>query len=159
MATDAACPLPLQSDAPDDDVLVDVFARARTVAVVGASPDPTRTSHQIAVWLMDNTDYEVYLVNPVAGDTEIRGHAFYESLADIPTEVDIVDVFRRSEFVEPVVDEAIAIEAPVIWMQLGVRHADAAHKARTEGAVVVQNRCIKVEYARLSQRIAEATSR
>ncbi|WP_200809858.1 CoA-binding protein [Demequina sp. NBRC 110054] len=157
MTTDAACPLPLGSEVPDDEVLVDLLARAQTVAVVGASPNPARTSHRIAEWLMDHTDYEVYLVNPVApADAEIRGHAFYSSLDDIPVDVDIVDVFRRSEHVPPVADEAIEAGAPILWMQLGVRHAEAAEKACNAGAVVVQNRCLKVEYARLSDRIAAA---
>ncbi|WNM26455.1 CoA-binding protein [Demequina capsici] len=158
MTIESACPLPLGSDAPDDDTLVDVLARARTVAVVGASPNPERTSHRIALWLMDHTDYEIYLVNPAAGDTEIRGHAFYSSLDEVPVDVDIVDVFRRSEHVPPVVDEAIAVGAPVVWMQLGVRHPEAAHKAAAAGATVVQNRCLKVEYARLADRIAAATA-
>ncbi len=148
--------MPSSSDAPDDGVLVDLLARARTVAVVGASPRADRTSHQIALWLMDHTDYEVYLVNPAAGDTEIRGHAFYDSLADLPVEPDIVDIFRRSEHVPPVVDEAIDVGAPIVWMQLGIRHAAAAAAASTAGATVVQNRCLKVEYARLADRIAAA---
>ena len=153
MTIEAACPLPQGSDAPADDALVEVLARARTVAVVGASPDPSRTSHRIAVWLMEHTDYEVYLVNPVAGDTEIRGHAFYASLQDVPVDVDIVDIFRRSELVPPVVDDAIAVGAPVVWMQLGVRNAESAERAAAAGATVVQNRCLKVEYARLADKI------
>ncbi len=157
MTTEAACPLPLGSDAPADESLVDELARARTVAVVGASPNPARTSHHVAKWLMDYTHYEVYLVNPAAPEgTEIRGHAFYASLADIPVDVDIVDVFRRSEHVPPVVDEAIEVGAPVVWMQLGVRNEEAARKACEAGAVVVQNRCLKVEYARLEDGIAAA---
>ncbi|WP_062202733.1 CoA-binding protein [Demequina salsinemoris] len=157
MTTDAACPLPLGSDVPDDSVLVDVLARARTVAVVGASPNPARTSHRIAEWLMDHTDYEVYLVNPVAQpDDEIRGHAFYASLHDVPVDVDIVDIFRRSDHVPPVVHESVQVGAPVVWMQLGVRHPEAADRACKAGAVVVQNRCLKVEYARLADRIAAA---
>ena len=80
----AACPMPQTSQAPDDDVMTRVLASATSVAVVGASPDESRTSHQIAVWLMDHTPYEVYLVNPAATDGEIRGHGFYSSLDELP---------------------------------------------------------------------------
>lgn len=150
-----ACPAPLAAQAPEDDVLADVLAKARTVAVVGASPSDHRTSYSIATWLMTRTPYEVYLVNPVAEGQEIRGHGFYASLADLPVAPDIVNVFRRSEHVPPVADEAIASSATTLWMQLGVVHAEAAAKAHEAGLDVIQNRCIKVEYERLRSQIEQ----
>lgn len=134
-------------------MLAEALASATTVAVVGASPNEDRTSHQIALWLMENTPLEVFLVNPAAAGAEIRGHAFYESLADLPTPPDIVDVFRRHEYVDPIADEAIAVDARTLWLQLGVVNDAAIAKVREAGLVGVQNRCIKVEYARLQEHI------
>ncbi len=153
-----ACPAPLAAQAPEDDLLVDLLAKARSVAVVGASPSDHRTSYSIATWLMTRTPYEVYLVNPVAAGQEIRGHGFYASLADLPVTPDIVNVFRRSEHVPPVADEAIASDASTLWLQLGVVHGEAAAKAHQAGMDVIQNRCIKVEYERLRDRIEQATA-
>lgn len=153
-----ACPTPTSTHSPDDDVLVDLLARARTVAVVGASPNDHRTSYSIAAWLMTRTPYEVYLVNPMAEGQEIRGHGFYASLADLPVVPDIVDVFRRSEHVPPVVDDAIAVGADALWMQLGVSHPEAAALASDAGLEVVQDRCIKVEYERLRDAVEQAAA-
>ena len=150
-----ACPLPLPAQAPTDEELALILARSRTVAVVGASPRPSRTSHAIAVWLMENTRYEVFLVNPMAGDADIEGHGFYAALHDVPVTPDIVVAFRRSEDIPPVADAAIACDAAVLWMQLGIENEQAAALARAAGLDVVQNRCIKVEYARLRKEIDE----
>lgn len=148
-----ACPLPSSSQAPADDVLAGMLATATSVAVVGASPRPTRTSHQIAKWLMDHTPYEVYLVNPTAGAGEIRGHGFYASLAELPVVPDIVDVFRRAEHTPAVATEAAVVGAGALWLQLGVINDEAMEIARASGLTAVENRCIKVEYARLHDRI------
>lgn len=154
--TDAeACAVPATADVPDDTTLAQSLASAKTIAIVGASPNEARTSHQIAVWLMENTPLEVFLVNPAAGDTAIMGHAFYDSIADLPTPPDIVDVFRRSEYVDPIADDAVAADARMLWLQLGVVNDAAVTKARDAGLVGVQNRCIKVEYARLRTQIEE----
>ncbi|WP_084076955.1 CoA-binding protein [Demequina sp. NBRC 110057] len=150
-----ACPAPAPGHLPDDEALVTALAEARTVAVVGASPSDHRTSYAIAVWLMEHTPYEVYLVNPVAVGEEIRGHAFYSSLEDLPVRPDIVDVFRRSEHVGPVAAEAVAAQASVLWMQLGVVNDEAGRVAHEAGLTVVQNRCLKVEYDRLRADIEE----
>src|SRR5690554_5023766 len=99
-----ACAAPTSEQAPPDEALVELLANARTVAVVGASPSDHRTSYSIAVWLMQHTPYEIYLVNPVAEGQEIRGHGFYASLADLPVVPDIVDVFRRAEHMPPIAD-------------------------------------------------------
>lgn len=153
-----ACAAPTSEQAPPDAELVELLANARTVAVVGASPSDHRTSYSIAVWLMQNTPYEVYLVNPVAEGQEIRGHGFYASLADLPVVPDIVDVFRRSEHVPAVADEATEVQAKALWMQLGVVNDQAASKAKEAGLTVVQNRCIKVEYDRLRGQIEQAST-
>lgn len=155
-SADDACPMPTDAQAPADDLLVEALASATTVAVVGASPNEARTSHQIAIWLMENTPLEVFLVNPSAGESEILGHGFYESIEDLPTPPDIVDVFRRAEYVDPIVDQAIAADARMLWLQLGVVNDAAITRARDAGLVGVQNRCIKVEYARLQDKIEAA---
>lgn len=151
----STCPAPAPGHLPADDVLVTALAAARTVAVVGASPSDHRTSYAIAVWLMENTPYEVFLVNPVAVGEEIRGHAFYASLDDLPVRPDIVDVFRRSEHVGPVAADAVAAQASVLWLQLGVVNDEAASVARDAGLTVVQNHCLKVEYDRLRNPIEQ----
>ncbi len=151
-----ACPLPNPDQAPDDEVMASILARSHSVAVVGASPSPLRTSHAIATWLMNNTGYELYLVNPLGDDADIEGHGFYATLSDLPVAPDIVVVFRRSEDVPPVADAAVEVDANVLWLQLGIVNDAAAATARAAGLGVVQNRCIKVEYARLSERIKAA---
>ncbi|WP_062069192.1 CoA-binding protein [Demequina sediminicola] len=153
-----ACPAPTPQHIPDDSTLASALAQAQTVAVVGASPNDQRTSYAIAVWLMDNTPYQVFLVNPMAVGEEIRGHGFYSSLADLPVTPDIVDVFRRSEHVPEVADEAVEVGARMLWMQLGVVNDEAASTARSGGLMVVQNHCIKIEYARLREQIEHPES-
>ena len=148
-----ACPMPQSGQAPDDAALAELLANAESIAVVGASPNEARTSHQIARWLMDHTPYEVYLVNPTATDEEIRGHGFYASLAELPVVPDIVDVFRRAEHTPGVATEAAVAGAGTLWLQLGVINEEAMGIARSSGLAAVENRCIKVEYARLRDRI------
>lgn len=150
------CPMPETADAPSDAELARLLARTRRVAVVGASPNPARTSHQIALWLMENTPYEVFLVNPRAEGEEVRGHGFFPSLQDLPVMPDMVDVFRRPEEVPPVARDAITVGAASLWMQLGIRNEDAAQQCLAAGLDVVQNRCIKVEYKRLRDHIEVA---
>ncbi|MFV0633083.1 CoA-binding protein [Demequina sp.] len=148
-----ACPAPTHEHLPSEELLARMLGRARTVAIVGASPKDHRTSYNIATWMMARTPYEVYLVNPQADGQEIRGHGFYDSLADLPVVPDIVDVFRRSEHVAPVADEAIEVGAGALWLQLGVVDEESAKRARDAGLAVVQNHCIKVEYERLRPEI------
>jgi len=114
---------------------------------VGLSHDPTRASHEVAKYLLDH-GYEVIPVNP--NHQQILGLKCHPDLRSIPGPVDIVDVFQRSERVPGLVDDAIAIGAKTIWMQLGVTHAGAAQKARDAGLEVVMDRCIKTEHSRLS---------
>jgi predicted CoA-binding protein len=120
-----------------------VLQTAKTIAVVGYSDRPSRPSHNIAN-MLKRVGYEVYLVNPTLNSTPEQ--PIYASVADIPVKIDIVDIFRRPEAIPPVVDDAIAAKAKVIWMQLGISNDEAAQKAESAGLEVIQNRCIKVDY-------------
>jgi uncharacterized protein len=128
------------------DVPRDILASTHTWAVVGLSANPARDSYRIAS-LLRARGYRVVPVNPNL--LEWRGEPAYPDLSSIPFPVDVVDLFRRSDQVAPHVDEAIAIGAKVVWMQLGVIHEDAARRARAAGLDVVMNRCMKIEHARL----------
>lgn len=130
----------------DDENMTTVLRDARVIAVVGHSDKPDRTSYRIAQYLRQ-AGYTVYPVNPVV-DT-IDGETSYPSLADVPEAIDIVNVFRRAEHLDGVVDEAIAVGAKTVWAQLGVIDHDAAHKATEAGLNMAMDRCIKVEYMRL----------
>jgi uncharacterized protein len=131
-----------------DDRIRDVLTRARTIAVVGLSDKPDRDSNEVARYLAAQ-GYRIVPVNPML--PEVLGERSYPSLAAIPPDVrvDIVDIFRRSDQVPPIVDEAIARGAPVVWMQLGVEHAEAAAKARAAGITTFENLCIMVQHRRL----------
>ena len=126
----------------------EILTRADTIAVVGLSDKPERDSHQIAQYLQ-SVGYRVVPVNPVV--PHVLGERSYPDLASLPPDVrvDIADVFRRSEQVPPVVDEAIARKVPVVWLQLGVAHAEAAAKARAAGLVCYEDLCIMVQHKRL----------
>ncbi len=123
----------------------EILRRYRAFAVVGLSPKPERDSHRVARFLKDH-GYQVIPVYP--GEAEILGERCYPRLQDIPFPVEVVDLFRRSEAVPPFVDDAIAIGAKVVWMQLGVVHEEAAARARRAGLLVVMDRCPVIEYRR-----------
>jgi predicted CoA-binding protein len=131
---------------PADATIKEVLAAPRTVAVVGCSPNPARDSHRIAK-LLQARGHRVIPVNP--GQEAILGEKCYASLRDIPEAVDMVDIFRRSEHVAPIVDEAIETGAKIVWMQLGVIDEPAAAKAQQAGLIVVMDRCPAIEYRRL----------
>ncbi|MCZ7399412.1 MAG: CoA-binding protein [Candidatus Methanoperedens sp.] len=118
----------------------------RTIAVVGISDDPERPSHFVASFL-ESHGYKIIPVNPKL--TEWEGKKCYPDLVSIPEKVDVVDIFRRSEAVPPIVDEAIKIKAKAVWMQEGIVNEEAAAKARDAGIEVVMDRCMKKEYARV----------
>lgn len=118
---------------------LEILKKAKTIAVVGATSTPNRPGNRAPQFLLDH-GYNVIPVNP--NETEILGRKTYPSLSDIAEKVDIVSVFRRSEAVPPIVEEAIRIGASVIWMQEGVEHQEAATQARTAGMDVIMNRCI-----------------
>ena len=132
---------------PPDDRIREILGGMKRVAVVGLSAKEDRASHGIARFLVGQ-GLDVVGVNPMLKE-EILGIKVYPSLAEIPGSVDLVDVFRRSETVPPVVDGAIAMKAGTIWMQEEVVHEEAAAKARAAGLDVIQDRCLYKEWLRL----------
>ena len=131
---------------PDDAHLKKILEQARTVAVVGLSPDAQRDSHKVAAYLQKN-GFRIIPVNPKVD--EILGEKSYPDLADIPEPVDVVDVFRKSEAVPEIAEQAAKIGAKVLWLQRDVRNDPAADKAQAAGMQVVQDICIKVTHQRL----------
>ncbi len=136
--------------APSDADLREIFRETRTIAVVGWSPKPERASHGVAAFLKSK-GYRVIPVNPGQAGEQALGETVRASLSEIEDPVDMVDIFRRSEEVGPVVDEALAALPGVktIWMQLGVENSEAAARATARGLRVVQNRCPAIEIPRL----------
>jgi predicted CoA-binding protein len=121
-----------------------ILQNYRVVAVVGLSADPGRPSYQVAQYLQQH-GYRIIPVNP--GCQEILGEKCYPGLKDIPFPVEVVDIFRKVEAIPAIVDEAIAVGAKAIWLQLGLEEPLSAQKARQAGLQVVQNRCLKIEHA------------
>ncbi|MCC0069840.1 MAG: CoA-binding protein [Rhodobacteraceae bacterium] len=139
-------------NAISDDTLRDILRTTRVIAVVGVSPNPVRPSFYVARYLLLKR-FRVIPVNPGHAGEEILGQRVHADLASIPKDarVDMVDIFRRSDAVPEIVEEALR-ELPdlrTIWMQIGVQHPDAAARAEAAGMRVVQNRCPKIEYQRL----------
>ena len=130
------------------DVADKILISARTIAVVGLSPDPRRPSHGVARYLQ-RAGYRIIPVNPNVD--EVLGERAYPSLRQISEAVDVVEVFRRSEFVGPIVDDAIAIKASALWLQDGVIDEDAAARARASGMDVVMDDCMMRRHAQRSQ--------
>jgi predicted CoA-binding protein len=132
-----------------DDLLHTLFKEVKIIALVGASPrGETRASWRVMRFLQ-NEGYKVYPVNPDAVGQEIHGEKVYASVSDLPEKVDMVDIFRLPWKVPPVVDEAIALGVPYIWMQLKVINEEYAAKAEAAGAIVVVDRCPAIELPRL----------
>jgi uncharacterized protein len=125
----------------------EILRRYKTIAVVGLSDKPERPSYDVALYMAAH-GYRIIPINP--NISEWRGIKAYPSLSDIPEggKAEIVDIFRKSEDVPPVVDEAIAIGAKVVWMQLGIVNEEAAAKARGAGLDVIMDRCMKIEHSR-----------
>ena len=131
------------SSSPQADAIADLLKRCKTIAVVGLSNSPLRPSHGVSAYMQTN-GYRIIPVNP-----KIRGalgEKAYASLLDVTEKIDIVNVFRRPEFVEEVVDQAIKLKVPAIWMQEEVVNEKAAEKARKAGILVVMDRCILKEH-------------
>jgi len=125
------------------DQIGELLKKARNIAVVGLSDGPLRASHGVAAY-MQSQGYRIIPVNPTI--TDVLGETAYASLRDVKEKIDIVDIFRRSECVPAIVDEAIDLGVPAIWMQEGVVHREAAEKARQAGIFVVMDRCILKEH-------------
>ncbi|WP_187432015.1 putative protein YccU [Roseobacter fucihabitans] len=133
-----------------DALLKDILTRTRRIAVVGVSLNPVRPSYYVARYLTLK-GFNVVPVNPVHEGKQLFGQTVRGALSDIDGPVDMVDIFRRSEAVPPIVDEALAQfpQLQTLWMQIGVEHPEAASKAEARGVTVIQNRCPKIEYQRL----------
>ena len=138
--------MPQYSDAH----LKDVLKRAKIVAMVGVSTNPVRPSNYVARYL-SLKGFRIAPVNPVAAGERVWGAQVVADLTGVPVETDMVDIFRRSEHVPAIVDEALETlpNLQTIWMQIGVEHPEAAAKAEARGITVIQNRCPKIEYQRL----------
>ncbi|TYL50208.1 CoA-binding protein [Agromyces mariniharenae] len=131
---------------PDARQRLRILNAAKSVAIVGASPKPSRSSYFVGTYLQQSSDYRLYFVNP--NETEILGEPAYASLQDLPEVPDIVVVFRRGSDIPQVVDDVVAAGAKTIWVQLGIWNQDAAYYGEEQGLTVVMDRCIKVEHAR-----------
>ncbi len=138
----------MNHDHYSDDYLRGIFAAVKTIALVGASPRPDRASNRVMSFLQ-RKGFRIIPVNPQIAGTTLNGETVYAALADIPEAIDMVDVFRRSDQVAPVVDEAIAKGAKIVWTQLDIRDDVAAAKAEAAGLNVVMNRCPAIEMPRL----------
>ncbi|MFC1619009.1 CoA-binding protein [Candidatus Neomarinimicrobiota bacterium] len=128
------------------DTTIKKILEMKTIAIVGLSPNETRPSYGVAKYLLGQ-GYTIIPVNP--GHMEILGQRSYPSLAEIPEPIDIVDVFRRPEHVVPIAQEAVAVGAKAFWLQLGIVNDDAIKIVEDAGLWAVQNRCLKIEHARL----------
>ena len=127
------------ASSPETDPVTELLRHARTIAVVGLSDDPLRPSHGVSAY-MQSQGYRIIPVNPQI--ESCLGERAYASLLEVPEKIDIVNIFRRPEFVEEIVDQAIRLKVPAIWMQEDVIHEKAAEKARRAGIFVVMDRCI-----------------
>jgi uncharacterized protein len=139
----------MDHDAYTDDYIRGILKETRTIALVGASANWNRPSF-FAMKYLQAKNFRVIPVNPGLAGQTLLGETVFASLEDIDVPVDMVDIFRNSEAAGPVTDDAIAIGAKVVWMQLSVRNDAAAKTAEAAGLKVVMNRCPKIEYARLS---------
>lgn len=125
-----------------------ILRKAKSIAIVGASPNAARSSYFVGTYLLQSSDYRVYFVNPNA-DT-ILGHKAYPDLASLPEVPDIVDVFRKASDIPSVIDDVIAVGAKTVWVQLGIWNQEAAYYGEEKGLTVVMDRCLKVEHARFN---------
>ena len=135
-----------------DSQLAELLSKTKRVAVVGISDKEDRPSNGVSRWLHKNSHFELYFVNPAL--TTVLGNPCYASLADIPVEIDMIDIFRKVSDIPAVVDEAIKIGAKSIWIQLGLVDEESAERAIAAGLDVAMDLCIKVEYERLAGSIS-----
>ena len=137
--------------APDEAQAAELLKTAKTVAVVGISQKEDRDSHKVAKYLKEH-GYKIIPVNP--GLKEVLGEPCYANLKSVPEHIDVVDIFRNIDAIPGIVDEAISAGAGSVWMQLGLKHEEAAKKAREAGLSVVMDLCMKIEHARLGDKKA-----
>ncbi|XWN30953.1 MAG: CoA-binding protein [Devosia sp.] len=144
-------------DRYDEALIERILTDVKTVAMVGASANTVRPSYFVLKYLLAK-GFDVYPINPGRVGGEICGRTAYASLADVPVPIDMVDIFRAADAVPSVVEEALALSPlpKVIWLQLGIRNDAAAAVAEAEGITVIQNRCPKIEYGRISGEIGWA---
>lgn len=144
----------MNHDAYDNSYIAGILNTVKTIAIVGASANDVRPSFFVTKYLIDK-GYTVFPINPGHAGREILGRMTYARLADVPESIDMVDIFRASAAVPAIVDEVLALDPlpQAIWMQLTVRHDEAAARAEAAGIDVVMNRCPKIEYARLAGEI------
>ncbi len=138
------------STQPGADTILELLKKYKTLAVVGLSSNPMRPSHAVTEY-MQSAGYRIIPVNP--NETEVLGEKSYARLEDVPEKIEIVNVFRRTEEVPPVVESAIRVGVKVVWMQLGIENEEAAAKARAAGLVVVEDACILVEHRRRTREL------
>lgn len=131
---------------PEDQKIKEILTTSKNIAVVGLSPDLSRASFWVANYLKKN-NFKIIPVNPKY--QQILGERAFPKLTDVLDEIDVVDIFRRSEYVIPIVEDAIKIKAKVVWMQEGVINLEAAEKAKKNNILVVMDRCLSKEYRRL----------
>ncbi|GAB3553636.1 CoA-binding protein [Arthrobacter tumbae] len=133
-------------EGPSAPERLNILRNAKSIAIVGASDKPSRASYFVATYLQSSSPYRLYFVNPTA--TEILGQPVYKSLADLPEQPDIVDVFRKHDDLPSVLEESKAAGAKTLWLQLGSWHEEVARNAEAAGMNVVMDRCVKIEHAR-----------
>ena len=136
----------MNADHSESETIQQILSESHNIAVVGLSDKPDRASYDVASYLQSH-GYRIIPINPALKD--VLGEKAYPNLSAVPETIDVVDIFRKSEDVGPIVDEAIKVGAPVVWMQLGIINEEAAAKARAAGLDVVMNHCMKREYKRL----------
>jgi uncharacterized protein len=137
----------MTATAPSDEEIRELLLSTKTIAIVGVSANTDKASNHVARYLQGKTDYELFFVNPAAD--EILGQKVYKSLSEIEQEIDLVDVFRKPEDCLAVLDEAIAIKAKSIWLQLGISVPEVKSAGKEAGLSVIMDRCIKVDHAHL----------
>lgn len=137
----------MPSDVTDSTQIRDLLKKSRTIAIVGVSDKPERPSYGVAQYLLEHSHYTVFLVNPML-ETAL-GEKVYHSLSEIPEHIDLVDVFRKPSDCMEVLEEAIAIGADAIWLQLGITSPEVSEAGAAAGMTVVMDRCLKVDYIQL----------
>ncbi|MFD0483911.1 CoA-binding protein [Kineococcus sp. GCM10028916] len=145
-ATGSKDAAPTSWTAPGAGERLRILRRTKTVAILGASNKPSRASYFVETYLLADSDFELWFVNP--NETEILGRPSYPSLRELPGVPDLVDVFRRPSELGAVLDDVIAVGSPVMWMQLGLADDAVARRGAEHGVTVVMNRCLKIEHAR-----------